>query len=776
MAEHNPLDAPFVQHVRAGVRVRCCVVSGPGGFGKSHLAEIIAHELLASNVSCELVHGDLVSADVDLGDGQVIIVDVADQAPAEFLTQLRADVLAANSSRSLLLLARSPTALPELAELAALADSDDRMVVLQAISPDGLAARIPTSSSVSAAMLAELTGAIPIHVDRLCSSWDDVGWPDIHDQISEHIHARFANHIRIQCGRLAPADRKVLAARSFAHSAVVDADEVPRVTQLIDAGLAEHDGQIPTAVALAVQQILTDEEREVAVEKAGLALLQIDAGLAAQLADGLAAAPSWAAIAWAAAGRYKAATDLFDQGRGEHDGALLAAGSHVAAAEARWADAARLSAAITEHPYWSPNRSAAVARLYGVLDGQIDDPGFTEGRADTRSSDEPAARFLHEAVDALVATFASDVSSTDLGERLRSLVRQSANQQPALDIAVSGSELAAIAGLLSGDFEVARSLIEQCPESPARSPMSQAFATWVSLRAGAPSAVDGLDETHDTRTDDASESSAVLAPRVLTLSARLMESRRTGDIHGQAEVLEEIVSIGSMLSVDVLTFDALCELYLGAQRVDARREARELGRGLDAFVERIGSPVLWQARRRWNQIEAAIAGGDAEAVREAADRLVAVAGIDEVLAPLVAAAREWVRVFNGQIDKMSLDQVLDDLEGHGFVWEAAALAGQAAIRTTNAGLARELLQRGRDFRQSAPEARITSPAGLSEREIEVGLLVLAGHSYKEIGATCFISPKTVEHHIAHIRQKLAAVGVPRAEFRAALQADLNPPS
>jgi len=52
--------------------------------------------------------------------------------------------------------------------------------------------------------------------------------------------------------------------------------------------------------------------------------------------------------------------------------------------------------------------------------------------------------------------------------------------------------------------------------------------------------------------------------------------------------------------------------------------------------------------------------------------------------------------------------------------------------------------------------------------------VLAGHSYKEIGATCFISPKTVEHHIAHIRQKLAAVGVPRAEFRAALEADLRP--
>ena len=108
------------------------------------------------------------------------------------------------------------------------------------------------------------------------------------------------------------------------------------------------------------------------------------------------------------------------------------------------------------------------------------------------------------------------------------------------------------------------------------------------------------------------------------------------------------------------------------------------------------------------------------------------------------------------------------------MWEAAALAGQAAIRVDDGAVAKELLALGREFRAESAEPKIISPAGLSDREIEIGLLVLKGHSYKEIGAECFISPKTVEHHVSHIRQKLVAVGVPRAEFRAKLQADLQP--
>jgi DNA-binding NarL/FixJ family response regulator len=50
------------------------------------------------------------------------------------------------------------------------------------------------------------------------------------------------------------------------------------------------------------------------------------------------------------------------------------------------------------------------------------------------------------------------------------------------------------------------------------------------------------------------------------------------------------------------------------------------------------------------------------------------------------------------------------------------------------------------------------PALLSERELEVGRLVLAGLTHKQIGARLFISAKTVEHHVARMKTRLGADG------------------
>ena len=60
---------------------------------------------------------------------------------------------------------------------------------------------------------------------------------------------------------------------------------------------------------------------------------------------------------------------------------------------------------------------------------------------------------------------------------------------------------------------------------------------------------------------------------------------------------------------------------------------------------------------------------------------------------------------------------------------------------------------------------------LSEREREVGALVVDGLTQKEIGARLYISPKTVEQHVARMRQKLAASN--RATLVAALRTQLG---
>ena len=53
----------------------------------------------------------------------------------------------------------------------------------------------------------------------------------------------------------------------------------------------------------------------------------------------------------------------------------------------------------------------------------------------------------------------------------------------------------------------------------------------------------------------------------------------------------------------------------------------------------------------------------------------------------------------------------------------------------------------------------------------MGELLLDGLTQKEIGARLYISPKTVEQHVARLRQKLVAGN--RAELVAALRAKLS---
>jgi DNA-binding CsgD family transcriptional regulator len=49
-----------------------------------------------------------------------------------------------------------------------------------------------------------------------------------------------------------------------------------------------------------------------------------------------------------------------------------------------------------------------------------------------------------------------------------------------------------------------------------------------------------------------------------------------------------------------------------------------------------------------------------------------------------------------------------------------------------------------------------SDGPLSGREREVAALVLEGLTYKQIGEQLFISAKTVEHHVARMRQRLGS--------------------
>jgi DNA-binding CsgD family transcriptional regulator len=150
---------------------------------------------------------------------------------------------------------------------------------------------------------------------------------------------------------------------------------------------------------------------------------------------------------------------------------------------------------------------------------------------------------------------------------------------------------------------------------------------------------------------------------------------------------------------------------------------------------------------------------------------------------MAAAAPHWVRLLASEVDAEGVEAAARGLHAVGLTWDGGKLAGQAAIRTRDRkamsdllGCARALQSSGPAHRPAPAAADVADHAGptpaaagpepvdgapegegpLSDREREVAALVLEGMTYKQIGEQLFISAKTVEHHVARMRQRLGS--------------------
>ncbi|WP_198153803.1 helix-turn-helix transcriptional regulator [Catenuloplanes japonicus] len=254
-------------------------------------------------------------------------------------------------------------------------------------------------------------------------------------------------------------------------------------------------------------------------------------------------------------------------------------------------------------------------------------------------------------------------------------------------------------------------------------------------------------------------------------------ARRTGDLpemhRGWATARETVLRH----PVDLFMLLPLGELAIAGARLGERAALDvPVNQALD-LLDRLGRPPLWHATLHWYLLQAAVVGEDAETAAVHAGALAAHAGATAHTAILAAAATSWCRLLTGDIDPDEVVQHARDLHRTGLSWDAARLAGQAAARTEDRRAMVTLLDTARllQGRQPGPRADNTDkPAGptpsgqLSDREQEVAELLLAGLTYKEIGDRLFITPKTVEHHVARMRARLGAPN--RAELLARLRA------
>lgn len=211
--------------------------------------------------------------------------------------------------------------------------------------------------------------------------------------------------------------------------------------------------------------------------------------------------------------------------------------------------------------------------------------------------------------------------------------------------------------------------------------------------------------------------------------------------------------------VDLFTLLPLGELLVAAARVEESfRVASHRARAV-ALLARLGSPALWSAWLNWSMFHAAVVTGDRETARETLRPFAAATG--RLVPALAAAGDTWLAVLGGTVDGDAVLAAAEQLHRAGLRWDAARLAGQAAIRATDRTAMVTLLRSAKRFSAGATakpaNAATTATAAataLTPRERDIGRLVVEGHTYREIGEQLHISGKTVEHHMARIRGKL----------------------
>jgi DNA-binding CsgD family transcriptional regulator len=264
--------------------------------------------------------------------------------------------------------------------------------------------------------------------------------------------------------------------------------------------------------------------------------------------------------------------------------------------------------------------------------------------------------------------------------------------------------------------------------------------------------------------------------RILRAALAAGIARRRGDIAGLREAWTDIEPLLARRTADLWQLEAVEELAVAAARLRHPARVEPVLDLLEEIIARLDRPAAWVVCLGWLRLHMAIVADDGDAAAEVAVRLAAVAGGGARQLAQRSAATCWAAVLAGEVVPDAVLAATNGLHAAQLPWEASRLTGQAAIRTGDPAAARRLLERARELSEPEPTdagpagpaaAAATGAGGLSDRELAVARLVLAGSTHREIGAQLYIAPKTVEHHVARIRGKLGA-GT-RAELLAMLR-------
>ncbi|MFE9689027.1 LuxR C-terminal-related transcriptional regulator [Micromonospora sp. NPDC005806] len=799
-------------------------VTGPGGHGKTALLTELARAYRRGGATV-LEGVPLPTGEVDAE--AVLLVDDAHLLDDARLETLRRLVVA---RRHRLLLGYRPW--PRSAALAELADAlrrDGQQVVLTPFTAEQTAAYLATVPELGrrsdlVAFVHGQTGGVPRDVERLIRGLrGQENLAGVPTEPPRPAVLQFGPDLE----ELVPDVRRLLLAVAAGVPLPVDLlgpllDRVPEVvnelvTATRAAGLLGTDGRLAPIVRQAVIALSPITERAAIWRRLGE--LQLGRGapvlplvhslrtdgalgdcpapaLTAAAEEALAADPVLAAelfAAAAAAGRPAGARQAVAAAlAGDLDAALRLADRLLAtAAPADRREAATVAATALVHRgqvgrslelyRWSGSASAKAFAAVGALA-----VGRPTADAD-RPGDDPdgGPPTLHSSAARLMAEGVRESVTGPPTTALSTLVQAAALLEPdgrAVLLPDSPAALAALTAIHCAELDIAEGVLDRAVTTGIGGPLlarrHRLLQAWILMIRGHP--VAAAERLATVAAERPLESRDLL----LASALRLGIARRNSDLgalqRGWVPALEAVVRH----PVDLFTLLPLGELAVAGARLGELARLEPYLREARLLLDRLGDPALWSAPLHWAGLHAAILTEEPTVADEHVAALLAAADHSRYAAVVSAAAATWVEVLRGVVDPARVEAAARGLHDAGLCWDAARLAGQAAIRTSDRRAMTTLLEcarvlQGRPaaLRDAQPPAAgdggpqvavtVTAPNPLSEREHEVAELVLAGLTYREIGDRLFISAKTVEHHVARMRSRLNCAS--RAELLALLR-------
>jgi DNA-binding CsgD family transcriptional regulator len=729
-------------------------IVAPGGYGKTAVLSELAAVYRAAGV--RVAGGPDGPADPA---GTAVLVDDAHRLDRNTLTRLRG--LAGSARARMIVAARPWPASPALAELGGTLDGTTRLRPFDRAQTAAVlaAAGVPTRPGLDEFVHTQ-TGGVPAFVDRVARALersDQDETFEVPPAVLAELGAELDALPSEVLGFLLAADllKGVLHADLLGDVLECDRVAVGEVARAVRAtGMIDHAGRLIPVVRLAIRTLIPVDRRTAVRHRLA----------AAQLRRG----PAWAETVALA---------------GDLDTALRAADQVLATAGAAGhADAARVAAAALAHRgqlarsaelfRWS---GAGLSNAFAVLGligtGQLAPVGDLLSTSDTSPT-------LLAGAAALMADGVYASVTGNPAEALSTLVRAATLLEPADHAALlpdSPAALAAMAAVQSGELAVAESVLRRAVQAGMGGvPFAvrhRLLRAWVAMAGG------DLNAARERLQNAVAARPAGTAPPPRDwLFAAALEvglARRTSDLTALRQVWARAGEAVIRHPVDLYTLLPLGEFAVAAARLgDADRLAAHLTEAW-MLLEQLGNPPLWTSSLAWSCLHAAIIGEQLPAAEEHAARLAAITGHGHYHAALAEAARTWLAVIAGAVDPTTVEAAARDLHAVGLRWDAARLAGQAAIRTADRKAMSGRMECARALQGETPprdpahETDAVPTGRLSEREQQVARLVLAGLTYREVGDRLFISAKTVEHHIARIRQRLGSTN--RRELLAQLR-------